>query len=88
MESWVAEARGLQPAADAHALRSLVRAYFGRVPVPALDEAWDVMLQDKKNRTDEVRMALLQAAGSSVVLASVTKAECAEAWEAYAKTFV
>jgi len=33
-------------------------------------------------------MALLQAAGSSVVLAAVTKAECAEAWEAYAKTFV
>jgi len=88
MESWVAEARGLQPAADANALRSLVRAYFGRVPVPALDEAWAVMLQDKKNRTDEVRMALLQAAGSSVVLAAVTKAECAEAWEAYAKTFV
>jgi hypothetical protein len=33
-------------------------------------------------------MALLQAPGSSVVLAAVTKAECAEAWEAYAKTFV
>jgi 3-dehydroquinate synthetase len=46
------------------------------------------MQHDKKNRTDEVRMALFQAPGGSVVLAAVTKAECAEAWEAYAKTFV
>ena len=88
MESWVAEARGLQPAADANALRSLVRAYFARVPLPSMEAAWTVMQHDKKNRTEEVRMALLQAPGSSVVLAVVTKAECAEAWEAYAKTFV
>ena len=88
MESWVAEGRGLQPTADAAALRSLIRAYYARVPLPSLEAAWAVMQHDKKNRTDEVRMALLQAPGGSVVLAAVTKAECAEAWEAYAKTFV
>jgi 3-dehydroquinate synthase len=88
MESWVSEARGLQPTADAAALRSLIRAYYARVPLPSLEAAWAVMQHDKKNRTDEVRMALLQAPGGSVVLAAVTKAECAEAWEAYAKTFV
>ena len=88
MESWVAEARGLQPAADAAALRSLLRAYYARVPLPSLEAAWTVMQHDKKNRTDEVRMALLQAPGNSVVLSAVTQAECAEAWEAYAKTFV
>lgn len=88
MESWVAQARGLQPAADAAALRSLIRAYYARVPLPALEEAWAVMQQDKKNRADEVRMALLQASGAPVVLTSVTKAECAEAWVAYAKMFV
>jgi 3-dehydroquinate synthase len=88
MESWVSEARGLQPTADAAALRSLIRAYYARVPLPSLEAAWTVMQHDKKNRTDEVRMALFQAPGGSVVLAAVTKAECAEAWEAYAKTFV
>jgi 3-dehydroquinate synthase len=88
MESWVAEGRGLQPTADAAALRSLIRAYYARVPLPSLEAAWTVMQHDKKNRTDEVRMALLQAPGNSVVLSAVTQAECAEAWEAYAKTFV
>jgi 3-dehydroquinate synthase len=88
MESWVSEARGLQPTADAAALRSLIRAYYARVPLPSLEAAWTVMQHDKKNRTDEVRMALFQAPGNSVVLSAVTQAECAEAWEAYAKTFV
>jgi 3-dehydroquinate synthase len=88
MESWVSEARGLQPTADAAALRSLIRAYYARVPLPSFEAAWAVMQHDKKNRTDEVRMALLQAPGNSVVLSAVTQAECAEAWEAYAKTFV
>lgn len=88
MESWVSEARGLQPTADAAALRSLIRAYYARVPLPSLEAAWTVMQHDKKNRTDEVRMALIQAPGGSVVLAAVAKSECAEAWEAYAKTFV
>lgn len=88
MESWISQARGLQPAADAAALRSLIRAYYARVPLPSLEDAWAVMQHDKKNRTDEVRMALLQAPGGSVVLTSVTKAECVEAWEAYTKSLV
>jgi 3-dehydroquinate synthase len=87
MESWIAQARGLQPNADAEALRSLIRTYFAPVPLGDASEAWNTMQQDKKNESNAVRMALLTAPGAPTVLTEVERSEWESARAAYQNAF-
>lgn len=87
MESWIAQERGLQPVADAENLRSLVRTYFGAVPLGDVSAAWDLMQQDKKNEGNAVRMALLAAPGAPTLLTAVDRSEWEAARAAYQSAF-
>jgi 3-dehydroquinate synthase len=87
MESFIAQARGLQPVADAEDLRSLIRTYFAGVPLGNATDAWNTMQQDKKNESNAVRMALLTAPGSPTLLAEVVLSEWEAARAAYQSAF-
>jgi 3-dehydroquinate synthase len=87
MESFIAQARGLQPVADAENLRSLIRTYYAGVPLGNAADAWNTMQQDKKNDSNAVRMALLTAPGSPILLTEVEQSEWEAARSAYQRTF-
>jgi 3-dehydroquinate synthase len=87
MESFIAQARGLQPVADAENLRSLIRTYYAGVPLGNAADAWNTMQQDKKNDSNAVRMALLTAPGSPILLTEVEQSDWEAARSAYQRTF-
>ncbi|MCB2187739.1 MAG: bifunctional shikimate kinase/3-dehydroquinate synthase [Deltaproteobacteria bacterium] len=84
----VSRGRGLLPPAEQGAIAAAVSRMFPRLPaLPPLDQAWELMQNDKKNAGGKVVFVLLTGPGRPVVVNDVDQAELARAVAAVAPLF-
>lgn len=85
MEAYIAWKKKLLKESECAEIRDFILKIFGTVEVPA-KEAWmEVVRQDKKNRGQEIRMALPRGIGKAVFDIPVTETEIRAAADDYRK---